>query len=150
MADYPRLEVVQVGTGDNRFSMRMESELLDRMQLMREINTRMTEAFLDARETAAEELLGDLDNWQPLGILNTPMRCNPPLMPEDGWPLPDELEEAVRDHLRDMMITWDRNTQNARAIAWWRSQRRQRMTLDEAMAKIDTEYGTALELLGRM
>lgn len=87
---------------------------------------------------------------EPLGILNTPLHRSPPPMPEDGWPLPDELEDAMRDQLRDMMIMWDQNTQNARAIEWWHSQRRQRMTLDEAMAKIYTEYGTALELLGRM
>jgi len=87
---------------------------------------------------------------EPLGILNALACTDPVSMPESGWPLPEELDEIVREQLREMMITWDRDSQNARAVEWWRSQRRQRTTLDEAMATIRTRYGTALELLGRM
>lgn len=103
-------EIVVVGTGDNRFSMLMESELLDRLAIMREINSRFMATAL-----------GDIDSWQPVGILNA-----------------------------GPVIHYDHESQNAQAVEWWRSQRRQPMNLDEAMAKVRTEYGTALELLGRL
>ncbi|HET9144179.1 hypothetical protein [Actinophytocola sp.] len=58
---------------------------------------------------------------EPLGILATPPTR--PVRPETGWELPEELDEIVRTQLREMMIDYDRKSQNARAVAWWRSQR---------------------------
>jgi|SRR5687768_16813350 len=129
----------------NRVAWRIETELLDRMRVVREINKRMTEAFLDANKTVTDTLLGDLDNWRPVGILNaTAPRVSTP----ESWSPPEELDEALREHLRTMMIDYDREAQNARALTWWRSQHR--MTIEEASAKIRTEYGGALDLLGRL
>lgn len=102
------LEEVVIGVGENRFATFMESELIAFAEFHREIRNRFLQAAL-----------GDLDNWQPVGILNA-----------------------------ESVIYYDRETQNARALAWWRTQRR--MPLDEAMARIRTEYGTALEALGRL
>ena len=76
----------------NRVAWAIPTEMLDRLRIMREINERMTEAFLEATERtkrASAELLGDLDSFQPIGLL-------------------------ARDHDR----------RNARAMEWWRSQRR--------------------------
>jgi hypothetical protein len=104
------LEYVVIGSGENRFYTLMESEMIDFAEFHREIRQR----FLDAA-------LGDLDNWQPVGILNA-----------------------------GPVIHYDRESQNARAVEWWRSQRpRPPMTLAEAMTKIRTEFGGALDQLGR-
>lgn len=83
---------------------------------------------------------------KPIGILATPGVT--PVKPETGWELPGELDEMVRAQLRELVIDYDRKSQNARALAWWRTQRH--MTLDEAMTKIRARYGTALEALGRL
>jgi hypothetical protein len=128
MTETPRLEVVQVGTGDNRFSMRVESELLDRMQVMREINVRMTKAFLDAHDTAVEEVLGDLDNWRPVGLLTrgalpAPIRV---LGPPPGFvesPVWTPLWEEAARQWASAEFEVSRDERNARAVEWWRSQR---------------------------
>lgn len=111
---YAPLIDVHVGDDRNGIAYRMDRELFDRLQLMREINQRMTEAFLEASAVATNELLGDLDNWRPTGF---------------------EMAQGDR---------------NARAREWWRSQRRQPMTLEQAMVKVRTEYGAALDFLGRL
>jgi hypothetical protein len=153
-----KFEVVQVGTGSNEFAMLVEADMLDRLQLMREIDERMTEAFLEATDTATGELLGDLDNWQPVGILNTArppitwMPSPPPAAYEDAdwceaWELINSMFSAALKEWENGMVA-DRELQNSRARLFWRAQRR--MSLDETMAKIRTRYGTALEALGRL
>lgn len=58
---------------------------------------------------------------KPLGILATPGVT--PVKPETGWELPGELDEMMRAQLRELAIDYDRKSQNARALIWWRTQR---------------------------
>jgi hypothetical protein len=111
------------GFNDNRVTVLMDTELLDRLQLTREIHARLIDGML-------REALGDLDNWRPVGILSRERLA-------EIFDVPPEALEGPEDR-------------NARAVAWWRSQRpRRRMTLTEAMDKIRTEFGGALDQLGR-
>lgn len=106
----------------------IDGEVLDRLQLMREINQRMTEAFLETSRAATGELLGDLDDWRPVGLLArdacpAPVRV---LGPPPGFvesPVWTALWEEAARQWASAEFEMVRDDLNARARDWWRSQR---------------------------
>lgn len=141
------LELAVMGAGDNRFYTYVESEILD----MAEFRYAVTERFLS-------ETVGDLDSWQPVGILNAPhapVAWTPPPPPasceEEGWGeiralVNSMFSAALREWERGMVV--DRELQNARARLFWRAQRR--MSITELLDMLGIHYGAASELLGRL
>jgi hypothetical protein len=129
-------------TNDNRVAWLADTEMLDQLRVTREINRRMTEAFLEATATAADSALGDLDNWKPVGILNRvkiaelfdvppEMVVEKPKPPRVFGPPPGFVESAMWTALwEEVARQWSkaefemgRDDRNARAVEWWRSQR---------------------------
>lgn len=98
MAETPDLEVVQVGTGENRFYTRMEPELYDRLQVMREINSRVAQACLEPVEVDKP-----VDHWSS-NSLTTNREENSMLNTDkgaghDGEAIADKVYDNVQDRL---------------------------------------------------
>lgn len=147
----PGLELAVIGSGDNRVYTYVEPELLDMAEFHRELRARITDTFLN-------EAVGDLDNWQPVGILNTPhlpIKWTPPPPPapyeEEGW---DEIRALIHSMFSAALKEWergmvvDRELQNSRARLFWRAQRR--MSTTKLMDMLGVHYGTMLEALGQL